>query len=379
MRSPPVIAEVPAAHGRVDVLLHAAGLEISHALPDKEPAEYDLVFGVKSDGWFNLMQAIGDMPLGATVVFSSVAGRFGNLGQTDYARRERLVVQAGFGHADGAAGDPRHRHRLDRMGSIGMASRGSIPKMMERAGIEMLPPAVGIPTIRRELTGCGHGGEVVVAGRLGVLLEGRSRARRDRPRRVAAAAAGPMVGRVVAMTRARRARGRDRRSTRRSSPSSTTTRSRERPVLPGCDGHRGLRRGGAGCRAGLARHRESMMSSSSRRSSSTGGSRARLSGRGEVPTDGDALVADCRLIGSRALPTRPSRRSRRISPDGSGGAGAAAATSASAPRAAAERRAGRRPTRSTASTSTVPPTRSSSGRGATVSRPGGLVRDRPAR
>jgi len=30
-------------------------------------------------------------------------------------------------------------------GGIGMATRGSIPKIMEAAGIEMLPPEVGIP------------------------------------------------------------------------------------------------------------------------------------------------------------------------------------------------------------------------------------------
>ena len=48
-----------------------------------------------------------------------------------------------------------------------MASRGSIPKMMEMAGIDMLPPEVGVPVVRRELTAAGAGGEVVVAGSLG--------------------------------------------------------------------------------------------------------------------------------------------------------------------------------------------------------------------
>src|ERR1019366_7507741 len=72
-------------HGRVDVLLHAAGLDNSHFLADKSDAEYDLVFDVKSDGWFNLLTATGDMPLGATVCFSSVAARIGNGAQTDYS------------------------------------------------------------------------------------------------------------------------------------------------------------------------------------------------------------------------------------------------------------------------------------------------------
>ena len=70
--------------GQIDVLIHAAGLEISHFLPDKQPSEFDLVFDVKATGWYHLLSSIGDMPLGAAVVFSSIAGRFGNGGQVDY-------------------------------------------------------------------------------------------------------------------------------------------------------------------------------------------------------------------------------------------------------------------------------------------------------
>ena len=68
-------------------------MERSHFLPDKDPREFDLVFDVKSDGWFNLLHAIGDMPLGATVAFSSVAGRFGNGGQTDYSSANDLLCK----------------------------------------------------------------------------------------------------------------------------------------------------------------------------------------------------------------------------------------------------------------------------------------------
>ena len=85
--------EIRDRHGRIDVLLHAAGLEISHSIADKEPREFDLVFDVKSDGWFNLLHAAGDMPLGATVAFSSVAGRFGNAGQTDYSAANDLLCK----------------------------------------------------------------------------------------------------------------------------------------------------------------------------------------------------------------------------------------------------------------------------------------------
>lgn len=52
-----------------------------------------------------------------------------------------------------------------------MATRGSIPKVMEMAGIDMLPPEAGIPLIRRELTAGGTRGEIVIGQSLGVLLK----------------------------------------------------------------------------------------------------------------------------------------------------------------------------------------------------------------
>ena len=165
-----VIKQVRDRSGRIDVLLHAAGIERSHFLPDKDAREFDLVFDVKSDGWFNLLHAIGDMPLGATVAFSSIAGRFGNAGQTDYSSANDLLckITSSF-----RTTRPTTRGIVidwTAWGGIGMATRGSIPKMMELAGIDMLPPEAGIPLIRRELTTGGTRGEIVVAQRLGILL-----------------------------------------------------------------------------------------------------------------------------------------------------------------------------------------------------------------
>jgi hypothetical protein len=54
-------------------------------------------------------------------------------------------------------------------GDIGMATRGSLPKIMELAGVEMLPAAAGVAWVRRELTSGADSGEVVVAGALGAM------------------------------------------------------------------------------------------------------------------------------------------------------------------------------------------------------------------
>jgi acyl carrier protein len=163
------IADVRQRHGRIDVLLHAAGLEISRNLPDKEPAEFDLVFDVKSDGWLHLMRAARDLPIGATVVFSSVAGRFGNQGQTDYAAANDLLCKI-TSHLRRTRPQTRAL-ALDwtAWGGIGMATRGSIPKIMEMAGVQMLPPEAGVAWIRRELLSSDFRGEVIVAGELGLM------------------------------------------------------------------------------------------------------------------------------------------------------------------------------------------------------------------
>jgi hypothetical protein len=68
---------------------------------------------------------------------------------------------------------------------------------MEMAGIEMLPPEAGVAWIRRELTSSAESGEVVVAGRLGVLTEERDPTGGLDPAAVAGpAGTGPMVGAV---------------------------------------------------------------------------------------------------------------------------------------------------------------------------------------
>jgi len=165
-----VIKQVWERTGRIDVLLHAAGMERSHFLPDKEPREFDLVFDVKADGFFNLLHAIGDMPLGATVAFSSVAGRFGNGGQTDYSAVNDLLCKISSSFRTTRPATRGIAIDWTAWGGIGMATRGSIPKMMEVAGIDMLPPEAGIPIIRRELTAGSTCGEIVIGKRLGIMM-----------------------------------------------------------------------------------------------------------------------------------------------------------------------------------------------------------------
>jgi malonyl CoA-acyl carrier protein transacylase/3-oxoacyl-(acyl-carrier-protein) synthase/acyl carrier protein/NAD(P)-dependent dehydrogenase (short-subunit alcohol dehydrogenase family) len=166
-----VVEDIRVRYGKIDVLLHAGGLLIDRTLPNKEPHQFALVFDVKADGFFNLMKAAKGLPIGATVSFSSVAGRFGNNGQSDYSSANDLLckisssMRAWRPEARGIAID------WTAWGQIGMASRGSVPAIMAALGIDMLPAEAGVPTIRRELTYGGTRGEIVVAGRLGAWMD----------------------------------------------------------------------------------------------------------------------------------------------------------------------------------------------------------------
>ncbi|MFN8443174.1 MAG: SDR family NAD(P)-dependent oxidoreductase [Caldilineaceae bacterium] len=165
-----VIDDIRQRYGKIDVLLHAGGLLIDKILPNKEPQQFDLVFDVKADGFFNLVKAAQGLPIGATVGFSSVAGRFGNNGQSDYSSANDLLCKFASNMRSWRPETRGIAIDWTAWGQIGMASRGSVPQIMEALGIDMLQPEAGVPTIRRELTYGGTRGEILVAGRLGAWM-----------------------------------------------------------------------------------------------------------------------------------------------------------------------------------------------------------------
>jgi hypothetical protein len=170
-----LVKEVKDEHGRLDVLVHAAGLERSHFLPDKPPQEFNLIFDVKADGFFNLLKATHALacPLKVSVVFTSIAGRFGNAGQTDYSAANDLMCKVTSSLRTVRPDTKAIAIDWSAWAGIGMATRRSIPEMMQRAGIDMLQPESAVPVVRREVITGGTGGEVLIAGELGILLDPR--------------------------------------------------------------------------------------------------------------------------------------------------------------------------------------------------------------
>ena len=79
-----VVNDIYARHGRLDGVIHGAGVLEDKRMSDKGVESFERVFRTKVDGARHLVSALRP-DLGFLVLFASVAGVFGNKGQADYA------------------------------------------------------------------------------------------------------------------------------------------------------------------------------------------------------------------------------------------------------------------------------------------------------
>ncbi len=164
------ITKIAGVEDHVDTFIHAAGLERSRALESKSLEEFQQIVRVKTAGFLNIFASLekaGRLP-GAVVFFSSVAGRFGNAGQVDYSAGNDFLSKMSYWLSSRYPAVKCLSIDWGAWAKVGMASRGSIPAIMKRAGIEMLQPAQAAAIVGDELLH-GRTGEVVIAGSLGLL------------------------------------------------------------------------------------------------------------------------------------------------------------------------------------------------------------------
>jgi acyl transferase domain-containing protein/NAD(P)H-dependent flavin oxidoreductase YrpB (nitropropane dioxygenase family) len=146
-------------HGHLDGVIHGAGIIEDSLVVDKEPSSYDRVFGTKVQGALALVQNLRPESLKFLVFFSSVAGIFGNRGQSDYGAANEVLNKLALA--------------LDRLwpahvvsinwgpwADIGMASPEVQQKFLAR-GVEPIKSDAGQKMFAVELA-CGRKGEAEV-------------------------------------------------------------------------------------------------------------------------------------------------------------------------------------------------------------------------
>ena len=128
-----MVGEVRNRWGRVDIVVHGAGIVADKRIVEKSTKQFSQVFATKVIGLRSLLQATANDELRFICIFSSVAGRYGNAGQADYAmanavlnsiakeeasrRGPRCVVRAlNWGPWDGGMVTPELRQHFSTMG-----------------------------------------------------------------------------------------------------------------------------------------------------------------------------------------------------------------------------------------------------------------------
>jgi acyl transferase domain-containing protein/NAD(P)H-dependent flavin oxidoreductase YrpB (nitropropane dioxygenase family) len=173
VRDPAALAQVVdqwrACYGEPVGLIHGAGLIQDKLIRQKSIESFDRVLETKLYGALNLIELVRQETLKFTVLFSSIAGRFGNVGQSDYAAANEILSKLA--------------HWLDRRSTgrvlsviwgpwsgVGMVSQ--LETHLGRRGLGMISPDEGPSLLVDELRYGKKGDvEVILSGKLGTLEE----------------------------------------------------------------------------------------------------------------------------------------------------------------------------------------------------------------
>jgi len=88
------LKKITTAFGDITGVIHGAGRLADKYIQDKTEADFNNVLSVKLDGLLSLLSVVELNKLDHLFLFSSVAGFYGNLGQTDYAIANEILSKA---------------------------------------------------------------------------------------------------------------------------------------------------------------------------------------------------------------------------------------------------------------------------------------------
>jgi NAD(P)-dependent dehydrogenase (short-subunit alcohol dehydrogenase family) len=155
------LAQVRRELGPIEAVVHGAGVIADKLIAEKTDEQFDRVFATKVGGLRALLDATAQDPLRAIVVFSSVAGRFGNTGQVDYAMANEIANKV-------AAAEARRRGPSCLVRSIawGPWEGGMVAPALrahfEKRGVRLIPLALGARAFVDELRAGTREVEVVI-------------------------------------------------------------------------------------------------------------------------------------------------------------------------------------------------------------------------
>ncbi len=144
----------------IEAVVHGAGSEESRPLAQKDIAGFRRVYHPKVQGALNILENIPQSTFFLSM--GSIAGRFGNQGQTDYAAANDAVAYI----------CQRRNNALhvcwSAWADVGMAARGGMKQLLTQRGIDLLPVEFAVSQCVG-LVGHRFLGEVIISGALSQL------------------------------------------------------------------------------------------------------------------------------------------------------------------------------------------------------------------
>ncbi|HEX3782553.1 MAG TPA: SDR family oxidoreductase [Pseudonocardiaceae bacterium] len=150
-----LVKEVYAEHGRLDGVVHAAGVIADRLIEEKDVAAFNRVYETKVRGAQGLLDAVADLPAGPafTVLFGSISAVLGNRGQADYAAANDALESLGARWASTTGNRALTVHWgpwAATGGHDGMVTEG-LMREYGRRGIRLIDPEEGVLALLREL------------------------------------------------------------------------------------------------------------------------------------------------------------------------------------------------------------------------------------
>ncbi len=150
-----LVTGIHAEHGRLDGVVHAAGVIEDRVLADKDLDSFRRVFGTKVEGARTLLTTLEGLPGGPrfTVLFGSIAAVLGNRGQVDYAAANDALQHLGSRWAarTGNRSLTVHWGPWAPTGEHGGMVTPELAREYARHGVKLIDPEEGTLCLLREL------------------------------------------------------------------------------------------------------------------------------------------------------------------------------------------------------------------------------------
>ncbi|KKM95180.1 hypothetical protein LCGC14_1190850, partial [marine sediment metagenome] len=152
----------------ITIVVHGAGIEESKSFLKKNLKMAHKVVDVKVGGFLNVLKHLKIQDIKYFVAFSSVAGRYGNQGQIDYAFANACLSRLAWDYSQRKI--PFLSIDWTAWADIGMATLGSTLQILTQAGVVPIPSHIGVK-IFSKLVLNKFKGEYIVGGKLGIFEE----------------------------------------------------------------------------------------------------------------------------------------------------------------------------------------------------------------